>query len=649
MFVWIKRVFLGIAVLGLLAAAPAQAQDRPLVDMGMADEMMPFAPRGAVPGQYIIVLNDDVTNVRGAAAEMGRSHGLGIQFIYTSALKGFAATVPEGRLNALERDPRIAYVEQDQWGGIDSDSADFNPIAGVLRIYADSVVDAGGTTVMDGHDDVRVEVDVAVIDTGIQPDHPDLNVAGNINCTAGGRLTPTCEVGVGGAMHWHGTHVAGTIGALDNGTDAYYYNVPIDVVGVAPGARLWAVRVLDKRGSGTVSQYIAGVNWVAQNAATIAVANSSLGYPSSQAICDAVDALAVAGVTHAVSAGNEDSEVFKSPGNCGASVITTSAMADYDGEPGGNGTPTCSSDADDTRASFSNYGPLVDVTAPGVCVVSTSLDSWYAVASGTSMSSPHVAGAAALLAAGATLDPDNNDPDGILAAIVANGNTNSLVNGGWTDDSGDGINNKEPLLDVSNTAVFAPATVAVTVADSPPVASAGPDRAVPDSDSSDGEWVSLDGSGSYDPDGGDIIGYLWTKGTTVLGEVAIVDVWLADGEHKLTLAVTDDENVSASDDVVITVEAAGGGGGDFTLTATRQGKVSKRTGQQKIKLNWSGATSTDVDIYRDDPDHRDPPMATTANDGTYTDSVSATGAYTYEVCEAGSTATCSNLASVNFD
>ncbi len=627
MSVWFKRIFLSVAVLGLLAAAPAQAQNGPPADpfdLGMADEMMPFAPGGAVPGQYIIVLNDDVTNVRGAAAEMARAHGLGIQFIYTSALKGFAVTVPEGRLNALERDPRIAYVEQDQWGGIDSHS-DFDPIAGVLRIYADSVVDVDGTTVIDGHDDVRVDIDVAVIDTGIQLDHPDLNVVGSTNCTAGSRLNPTCQDGKGGAGHWHGTHVAGTIAALDNGTDVLYNGDPTDVVGVAPGARLWAVRVLDRRGSGTVSQYIAGVDWVVGHAGTIAVANSSLGYPSSQAICDAVGRLRDAGVTHAVSAGNESSEVFKSPGNCGASVITVSAMADYDGEPGGIVTSSCSSDIDDTLASFSNYGPLVDVTAPGVCVVSTYLDSWYAIASGTSMSSPHVAGAAALLAASGMASPAT-----IKNTLQSTGNLD------WTDDSGDGA--QEPMLDVSNTGVFNPATVAVGNTDSPPVASAGSDWTAPDSDGSVGEWVTLDGSGSFDPDGGDITAYLWTEGATVLGEAASVDVWLDDGLHNITLTVTDDETVSASDEVAITVEAAGVGG-NITLTAALQGKMNKRTLEQKVRLEWSGAPGTNVDVKRGGI-----VIATTANDGTYTDSVPS-GAYAYEVCVVDN---CSNSESVTF-
>ena len=116
---------------------------------------------------------------------------------------------------------------------------------------------------IDGADDRRVDVDVAVIDTGIQLDHPDLNVAGSTNCAT---FFATCGSG-GGDGNGHGTHVAGTIGALDNG---------IGVVGVAPGARLWSVRVLGNNGTGTTSQIIAGMDWVTARAATIEVANLSL-------------------------------------------------------------------------------------------------------------------------------------------------------------------------------------------------------------------------------------------------------------------------------------------------------------------------------------------------------------------------------------
>ncbi len=626
MSVWIKRVFLAGAMLALLAGGSpeAQAKDVPIVDMGMADEMMPSNPGGAVPGQYIIVLNDDVTNVRGAAAEMARTHGLGVQFIYTSALKGFAATVPEGRLNALERDPRIDYIEQDQWGGIDSDSVDFNPISNVQRINADLVADVDGTTVMDGHDDVRVDVDVAVIDTGIQPDHPDLNVVRNINCTAGGRLTPTCEVGVGGAMHWHGTHVAGTIAALDNGTDALYYGVPIDVAGVSPGARLWAVRVLDKRGSGTVSQYIAGVNWVINNG-TIEVANSSLGYPSSQVICDAVDALAVAGVTHAVSAGNENSLVFKSPGNCGNSVITTSAMADYNGEPGGGGAPTCfysdgSFDPDDTLARFSNYGPLVDVTAPGVCVVSTYLDSWYAVAGGTSMSSPHVAGAAALLAASGVSDPAT-----IQNTLKSEGDTS------WDVES----SYYEPLIDVSNANVFVPATL-------PASETPAPVNASPSAQFNYGcTGLTCDFTDQSNDSDGTVVDWDWNLGGEATSTEQNPSHTFAayDVEYTVTLTVWDDDVATGqtSQSFTLTEEAVGG---DITLAAVLKGKMNRKG--QKVQLQWGGAAGANVDIWRDDV-----LVTTTANDGAYNDTVTAAGTHIYKVCEAG-TSTCSNTAEVTF-
>jgi hypothetical protein len=154
---------------------------------------------------------------------------------------------------------------------------------GIQRIFADD-----NTTIdIDGSDDYRVDVDVAVIDTGIDFQHPELNVMGGINCTLGNLFSAVCDAG-GDDDHYHGTHVAGTIGAIDNGSG---------VVGVAPGARLWAVKVLNKRGSGYSSWIIAGIDWVAANAATIEVANMSLGGAGfSQAEYDAIQGAVDAGV-----------------------------------------------------------------------------------------------------------------------------------------------------------------------------------------------------------------------------------------------------------------------------------------------------------------------------------------------------------------
>ncbi len=174
-----------------------------------------------------------------------------------------------------------------------------NAPTGVRRTFAPTSANIG----IEGHDDKRVDVDVAIIDTGIDLDHPDLNVAGGKNC----QKRTSYDDGNG-----HGTHVAGTVGGLDNGAGA---------VGMAPGARLWAVRVLDNSGSGTWSSVICGIDWVtAQHAPTIEVANMSLGGSGSdgtcassslhQAICNSVGS----GVTYAVAAGNSSADAARRPG-----------------------------------------------------------------------------------------------------------------------------------------------------------------------------------------------------------------------------------------------------------------------------------------------------------------------------------------------
>lgn len=275
---------------------------------------------------------------------------------------------------------------------------------------------------------MRVDVDVAVIDRGIDLDHPDLNVAGGVDCLDG-----TCETG-GDDDHSHGTHVGGTIAALDNN---------IGVVGVAPGARLWAVKVCDSGGSCPGSAIIAGINWVAENADKIEVANMSLGGSGYfKAEDEAIQACVDNGVAFAVAAG----KVMTTPvaihqpaqfNNC----LTVSALADFDGKPGGDGSPTCRNDQDDTLAGFSNWGDAVDIAAPGVCIRSTVLDGKYGRKSGTSMASPHAASAMALLASGPNPPSNATDVYELYEQVKGVGNF------AWTDDSGDGT--KEPLLDVS--------------------------------------------------------------------------------------------------------------------------------------------------------------------------------------------------------
>ncbi len=384
-----------------------------------------------------------------------------------------------------------------------------------------------------------------MIDTGIDYDHPELDVRSGTNCTGGGPSKQSCSGTApadGDDDNGHGTHVAGSVAAIDNGAG---------VVGVAPGARLHAVKVLSSSGSGWTSWIIAGIDYVTKNAATIEVANMSLGGSGTddgkscdatadaqkKAICESVDA----GVVYAVAAGNEDKDAAGSTPANHPDVITVSALADFDGQPGALGGPTCRADQDDTLADFSNWGSQVEIAAPGVCILSTVPGGGYDTYSGTSMASPHVAGAAALLAS--TSNPA--DRAGVMAIrdkIVSSGNSQ------WTDDSGDGV--LEPLLDVS------------------------------------------------------------TFSATLIGS-----------------------------------SGGGGGGGDpGTTTFSLSASGYKVKGLQKVDLAWSGTTSQSVDVHRDGTK-----IATTDNDGAYTDNIDKKGGatYTYKLCEAGSS-TCSNEATVTF-
>jgi subtilisin family serine protease len=341
---------------------------------------------GFGPSRYIIVLKESAGEVADAAREVAQAHRLSPGLLYRRVLRGFVATVPPSRLAALMRDPRVAYVERDQRLRA---FASFPVTPGVDRIGAD----ASATAKIDGTDD-RVDIDIAVIDSGIQRDHPDLNVVGGRNFVTSGASNDQWD-----DLNGHGTHVAGTIAAKDDGPN----QDGIHVVGVAPGARLWAVRVLDSDGSCFASWVIAGIEWVTDLSQhpPIPVANMSLGGNNSQALKDAVAASVLSGVTYVVAAGNDAKSCENvSPANSTSSgVITVSAIADYDGQGGGLSTRKTSGGKDDTFASFSNYGvgsAGVDISAPGVSILSTYPGSTYRRLDGTSMAAPHVTGAAAL-------------------------------------------------------------------------------------------------------------------------------------------------------------------------------------------------------------------------------------------------------------
>jgi subtilisin len=561
---------------------------------------------------YIVVLDAGTRDVPAIAADLARSHGGQVGYVYEHALKGFSIQVSARGAAALARNPQVAYVERDQVRSIQAQEIP----TGVQRIFADDNTNIS----IDGADDWRVDVDVAIIDTGVDFEHPDLNVVGGVDCSGGGPFGGSCKAG-GDDDHYHGTHVAGTVAAIDNG---------IGVVGVAPGARIWAVKVLDSRGSGYTSWINAGIDWVAANADTIEVANMSLGGSGfSQSEYDAIQGAVNKGVAFAVAAGNSDDDANNYSPAGFDNVLTVSALADFDGEPGGLTQEGCRADEDDTFANFSNWGDAVQVIAPGVCILSTFPieQGEYGTISGTSMASPHAAGALALLA---SVDKPSNATEvhSLYDAVIGAGND------GW-DNSDDGDDIKEPLLDVSNTTLFNPTLVAGG-------GDGGGDTNSPPTASFTYRCTDLacdfDGSTSSDSDGS-IASYAWDFGDGSTGSGATVShTYGAAGDYTVTLTVTDDADASDSDSQLVSVSEQSTG--DFTLSVTGD----KVRGLQKADLTWSGATSTNVDVYRDGA-----LITTTANDGAYRDNIDQRGggSYTYQVCEAG-TSTCSNEATVDF-
>ncbi|OGE45315.1 hypothetical protein A3B39_04505 [Candidatus Daviesbacteria bacterium RIFCSPLOWO2_01_FULL_37_10] len=376
-----------------------------------------------VPDQYIVVLNDN-ENSDSVADEMVKNNGLSVEHRYSAALRGFSAKIPANRLDEVKNDPRVQFVSEDRVVSIDShlsgSSIQTLP-TGVNRIDAEVNSNKG------------TGVGVAVIDTGIDLDHPDLkaNISANKNCIRQSR--PAKD------DNGHGSHVAGTIAAINNTQG---------VLGVASQAKLIAVKVLNAAGSGTWSGVICGIDWVTANAAAknIKVANMSLGgggvsdnncgNTNSDALHKAICKSRDAGITYVVAAGNSGANASSFvPAAYDDAVITVSALGDSDGQSGGLGVNTPYG-ADDTFPSWSNYGSVVDIAAPGVDIYSTWRSSSYNTISGTSMATPHVAGAAALYIKSNPLSSWNQVRDALVAAAEALGS-------GHTDPSG---NHPEPVL-----------------------------------------------------------------------------------------------------------------------------------------------------------------------------------------------------------
>lgn len=359
----------------------------------------------------VIVVLEDGADPLAAAAEMG----VEVTHVYRHVFTGFAGTLPAQAMEEAISARSVQNIFEDGTVKVESQTVP----TGVRRIAVP--LDSNGE-----HVDVvsPVDADIAILDTGVSR-VPDLTVAGGTSCLKSkneknekkkrdhkkdkkrgdgkngkSHRKKNRHNGKNKAKSWqdnngHGTHTAGIAAAIDNEQD---------IVGVAPGARIWGVKVLDARGDGSFSNVICGLDWVIKHKSTIDVVNLSLSGSGTEKTCRssalhrAICSTVNAGIPVIVAAGNQATDASTRVPASYDEVITVSAMGDTDGEPGGNGPRSCSANMDDTFVSFSNFGADIDIAAPGDCILSVTPNGLREF-SGTSEATPHVTGAVALFIA----------------------------------------------------------------------------------------------------------------------------------------------------------------------------------------------------------------------------------------------------------
>jgi len=363
---------------------PARAARRSYSDSLGPDSLVP-REHVQIPGQYIVTFDTRVQDAPGLAKALVADAGGELRHTYTNALRGFSAKLPDAAVEALSNNPNVASIEPDATVDIEGDESPV-PSWGLDRIdqtknhlnskyIYDSTAGAG--------------VNVYIVDTGIRTTHADFGGRASEAFT-----TVTDSLGATDCIG-HGTHVAGTVGGT-----AY---------GVAKSVRLFSVRVIPCSGSAPMSDLIAALDWVAQNRVLPAVVNISLSGEYSDAANQAVAGVVASGAVVVVAAGNDFGDACANSPGSASDALTVGA-----------------SNMGDMQAGYSNFGPCVDLFAPGSVITSDyfSSDTSTSTMSGTSMATPHVSGAAALYLA---LNPAAT-PVQVASAILRTATSGVLTN-----------------------------------------------------------------------------------------------------------------------------------------------------------------------------------------------------------------------------